>query len=116
VAKFTYIPRFGDPENTSVMGVAFPGAEAVEVDETTEMGAALANKLRANGWFHEGDNAPQAPLTADAIATAKSFRDQARNLWLEAWKLDKAGTEADETPPQYVVDLAAKAATPEVST
>lgn len=106
MAKFTYLPRFGDPQDTSVMGVVFPGSVAVEVDEETVMGAALATKLRTNAWFHEGDDAPVAELTTEAVTAAKGFRDQARALWLEAWKLDKAGTEADEAPPQYVIDLA----------
>lgn len=112
MAKFTYIARFGDPVETTVMGVVFDNGVAVDVDETREMGAALANKLRTNGWFHEGeDPPPPSPLTADEVATAKGFRDQARALWLEAYRLDPEGTEADVSPPQYAAEVSAKAAT-----
>jgi hypothetical protein len=55
MAKFSYAPREGDPESTTVMRVDFPAGTAVDVDENTEMGAALAAKLRQNPWFEEGD-------------------------------------------------------------
>jgi hypothetical protein len=53
MAIFIYKPRPGDPDTTEVMRVHLVAGVAVEVDETTEMGAALAHKLMTNPWFVE---------------------------------------------------------------
>jgi hypothetical protein len=102
VTKFTYLPREGDPQDTEVMRAKFPGGQAVEVDEGTEIGMQLAAKLRENAWFHEGDDAPVSKLSESKKALAAEKRDQARQLWTEAYDLDPEGTEADRTPPEHV--------------
>jgi hypothetical protein len=53
MAIFFYKPRPGDPDETEVMRVHFAAGIEVEVDECTELGAALAHKLRVNPWFVE---------------------------------------------------------------
>ena len=53
MAVFIYKPRDGDPDVTEVMRVTFAAGAEVKVDEATEMGAALAHKLRVNPWFSE---------------------------------------------------------------
>jgi hypothetical protein len=103
MTKFTYLPREGDPDSTTVMRTVFDHGAPVEIDETTEIGAALANKLRGNPWFHEGEDAPPSKLSEAKRKAAADKRDMARQLWSEAYDLDPEGTEADHTPPEHVL-------------